>query len=112
MIEKRISSDEARQNNKEGVSASPVLEVQKTEVREPRKMNEEELVGSMREASVNFKNSEKEKALENFYTDSKINPEVANYINEAKAAGMSEEKMRSDLRGAGWGEDIISKAFQ
>src|SRR3989344_3308475 len=29
MIEKRISSDEARQNNKEGVSASPVLEVQK-----------------------------------------------------------------------------------
>src|SRR3990167_7237800 len=112
MIEKRISSDEARQNNKEGVPASPVLEVQKTEVREPRKMNEEELVGSMREASVNFKNSEKEKALENFYTDSKINPEVANYINEAKAAGMSEEKMRSGLRGAGWGEDIISKAFQ
>ena len=112
MIEKRISSDEARQNNKEGVSASPVLEVQKTEVREPRKMNEEELVGSMREASVNFKNSEKEKALENFYTDSKINPEVANYIKEAKAAGMSEEKMRSGLRGAGWGEDIISKAFQ
>ncbi|MDP3989518.1 MAG: hypothetical protein Q8P93_04780 [bacterium] len=40
-----------------------------------------------------------------------MNPDLQNYINQARASGKTDEVIQNELRAAGWGEAELANAF-